>query len=266
MTCRSLYNFVLFLSFWLVFAAPTFATDRAVERIRKTNEIHCGVYVLGSLFSYSTEGKPQGFTVDLMNEISEKTGVSVKYTEISSFATIFEDLKTGHYDMICTPLLLLPATALKALPGNFLINDSINIYGDSAVDYSKITEIEQLNNNAYIFVGMDNELGGIYAPKLFPQAKLNTLPLGTPPSNMFLEVFSRKANFVVLSHLAELAYSQENPGKLKRVTNHSLFDASVRLFYPEDSYVLRTNIEAVIDDLKRDGTLDRIIKKNGLDK
>ncbi|HOO51466.1 MAG TPA: hypothetical protein PLK94_09295 [Alphaproteobacteria bacterium] len=167
--------------------------------------------------------------------------------------------------MLCTPLLLLPSTSLKALPGDFLIEDAINIYGDASIDYSGVTNFEQLNDKKYTFVGMDNELGGIYAPQMFPEAKLNLLPLGTPPSNMFLDVFARKANFVVLSHLAELAYSQENPGKLKQVTERSLFKASVRLFYAEDSYILRTNIEAIVDDMRREGILDKIIAKNGLD-
>lgn len=241
------------------------AEDKALERIQKNREINCGVYVLGSIFSYSPEGKPQGFTADLFAEVSKRTDLKVHYTEISSFATLFEDLKTGHYDMVCAPVLLLPSMSMKALPGDFLLEDPINIYADSSKDFSSIKSLDGLNNETYTFVGMDGELGGIYVPQLFPKAKLSMLPMGVAPSNMFLELHSNKADFVVLSHVAELAYSQVSPGKLKQVTDQSLFKASVRLFYPEGSYALKANIDAIVEDMKRDGTLDKLIHKNGLD-
>lgn len=245
-------------------AAPVRAEDKALERIREKQEINCGVYVLGSIFSYDEKGQPQGFTTDLFREVGQRTGLKVRYTEISSFATLFEDLKTGHYDLVCSPVLLIPATSMKGLPGDFLMEDPINIYADGKADVSGITALDQLNDPKYTFVGMDGELGGLYVPQLFPRAKLNLLPLGTPPSNMFLEVHTGKANFVVLSRLAERAYAQENPGKLKQVTGTSLMKTSVRLFYPEGSAALKTNIDAIVEDLRRDGTLERLQIKHGL--
>lgn len=255
----------LFLLPLCFLSSTVLAQDKALERIQKNQEINCGVYVLGSIFSYAPDGKPQGFTADLFDEVSKRTGLKIRYTEISSFATLFEDLNTGHYDMVCAPVLLLPSMTMKALPGDFLMEDPINIYSDSSKDFSSIKNLEELNKDQYVFVGMDGELGGIYVPKLFPKAKLTMLPMGTPPSNMFLEVFSKKANFVVLSHLAERAYAQANPGKLKQVTNQALFVSSIRLFYPKDSYALKANIDAIVDDMRWDGTLEKLFHKNGLD-
>lgn len=259
-------GFILFILAFLTFATPAMAKDAALERIRKNQEINCGVYVLGSIFSYNKEGLPSGFTADMMNEISLRTGLKVKYTEISSFATIFEDLNVGHYDMICAPLLLIPATMMKALPGRFIMEDPINIYADSTADFSGIKSLDQLNDEKYTFVGMDGELGGLYAPKLYPKAKLNLLPLGTPPSNMMMEVHTKKANFLILSRLAYSAYNKANPGKLKQVTDKSIVGASVRLFFPEASTTLKSNIDVLIEDMTRDGTLDRLLDQNGLKK
>lgn len=252
------------LLFLILFCDSSFAEDKALERIQKNQEINCGVYVLGSIFSYSPDGKPQGFSADFMQEVSMRTGLKVKYTEISSFATLFEDLKIGHYDMVCSPLLFFPATAMKAIPGVFLAQDPINIYADYSADLTNITSLNQLNDEKYSFVGMDGELGGIYVPKLFPKAKLNLLPLGTSAANMPMEVHTKKANFIIFTNLAFEAYNQANPNKLKRVTSESLAVASARLFFPEGSDTLRANFDAITDDMRRDGTLEKLLKKNGL--
>lgn len=240
------------------------ADDAAFQRIGKNQEINCGVYVLGSIFSYNPDGNPQGFTTDLFSEISDRTGLKVRYTELSSFATMFEDLKAGRYDMICSPLLLIPGTTMKAIPGSFITEDPINIYADASADLSGIKSLDQLNDAKYTFIGMDGELGGIYVPKTFPKARLNLLPLGTPPSNMFMEVHAKKANFVILSRMAANAYENANPGKLKQVTKDAMRPSSVRLFFPEGSETLRANMDVLIDEMRRDGTLERLLKKNGL--
>ncbi len=79
---------------FLIFMAAVFlslnahAEDKTLARINKTQEINCGVYTLGSIFSYDPAGKPQGFTVDLMSEIAARTGLKIKYSEISSFGTL----------------------------------------------------------------------------------------------------------------------------------------------------------------------------------
>ncbi|MEK7801529.1 MAG: transporter substrate-binding domain-containing protein [Pseudomonadota bacterium] len=259
-----MFKILLSLLFIVLFCNASFAEDKALERIQKNQEINCGVYVLGSVFSYSPDGKPQGFTADLFNEVSLRTGLKIKYSEISSFATLFEDLKTGHFDMVCAPVLLIPATAMKGIPGTFISEDPINIYGDAKADYSDITSIDQLNNEKYTFVGMDGELGGLYVPKLFPKAKLNLLALGTPVSNMLMEVHTQKANFLIFSKLAFKAYNAQNPGKIKQVTHSSIQHSSIRLFFPEGSETLSANMDAIIEDMKRDGTLDKLLKKNGL--
>lgn len=240
------------------------AEDRALERIQKNNEINCAVYVLGTVFSYDQSGNPQGFTVDLMNEISKRTGKKIKYTEITSFGTLRQDLDMGKMDMICSPVLLIPATVFGFLPGKLLTMDQINIYADGAVDVSGIKTLSELNNEKYTFIGMDGELGGLYVPRLFPKAKLNLLPQGAMPTQMFMDLHTKKANFVVLSKLAELAYLKDNPGKLKRVTNESLLRPSVRLFYPAESHQLKANIDAILDELDAEGVLSQLLIKYNL--
>ncbi|MEJ0063448.1 MAG: transporter substrate-binding domain-containing protein [Alphaproteobacteria bacterium] len=254
------------LALALILAMPfsAHAEDKAFERINKNQEINCGVYVLGTIFSYDASGQPQGFTVDLFKEVSERTGLKVRYTEISSFATLLQDLNGGKYDMTCAPLLLLPSTAMKYLPGYFIGSDEINIYADGEKDISGIKTLADLNDPKYTFVGMDGELGGIYVPKMFPKAKLNLLAMGLSVSNMFLELRGKKADFVVLSRIAANAYLKDNPGQLKKAGDGSILKVSVRVFYPPESYKLKANIDAIIDEIQRDGTMDKLLKKHGL--
>ncbi|HAX91866.1 MAG TPA: hypothetical protein DCY07_06640 [Rhodospirillaceae bacterium] len=240
------------------------AQDKAMERIVKNGEINCGVYALGSIFSYDTSGKPKGFTVDLMNEISMRTGLKVKYTEISSFATLGLDMNSAKFDMICAPVLFFPPTSMKFLPSLYLGKDEINIYADASLDITKIKTVEDLNDPKHIFVGMDGELGGLYAPKMFPKAKLSMLPLGTPPAQMFMDLQTKKAHFMMLTRLAANAFLRENPGKLKMVLETAIVKPSVRLFYPVDSNALKANMDAILEEMQHDGTLDKLLKKHDL--
>jgi ABC-type amino acid transport substrate-binding protein len=239
------------------------AQDAALERIQKNNEINCAVYVLGTIFSYDKAGKPQGFTVDLMNEISKRTGMNVRYTEISSFATIKQDLDSGKMDMVCSPVLLIPATVFKFLPGKMLAQDPVNIYTDGGANISDIKSFSQLNDPKYTFVGMDGELGGMYVPRLFPKAKLTVLSQGSLPAQMFMELHTKKANFVILSNMAAQAYLKENPGKLKQVTKDHFIDTSIRFLYPAESHHLKASIDAVLDEVESEGILDQLLTKHG---
>lgn len=242
----------------------TAAADKVMDRVHDKQELNCGVYELGSIFSHDTAGKPQGFTVDLMSEVSARTGLKIKYSEISSFGTLRQDMEGGKYDMICAPVLLLPATAFKYLPGIRIMTDPVNIYADSSADLTGIKTLKDLNDVRYAFVGMDGELGGIYAPKLFPKAKLNLLSMGSMPSQMFMELHTKKANFIVLTRLAAAAYLKDHPGKIKQVTTESILNSSVHQFFPNDAYGLKANIDAIIEDMQQDGTMDRLLTKNGI--
>lgn len=264
MITRFLNAFWMIAFLAVVGAGSAMAEDMAFKRIQKKQEINCGVYVLGSIFSYGTDGEPEGLTVDLFNEISQRTNLKVRYTEISTFATLWEDLKAGRFDMVCSPLLAFPSSMMQGLPGAFISEDPVNIYADANADLSSITSLDQLNDPKYTFVGMDGELGGIFVPVRFPKATLKMLPIGTPFTNMFLELHTGKVDFVILSTLAEKAYSKANPGKIKKVTDASLTDASVRFFFAEDSFNLMTNMNVIVEDMKRDGTLDSLLKKHNL--
>ncbi len=81
---------------------------------------------------------------------------------------------------------------------------------------------------------------------------------------MFLELHGKKANFVILSRLAANAYLKDNPGKLKQVTTESIARPSIRLFYPNEAYGLKANIDAILDELQRDGTMERLLKAQNL--
>lgn len=258
-----MFRIIVFIAL-LILPLTAQADDKVMARIAAKGEINCGVYTLGSIFSFDPAGKPQGFTVDLMTDIAARAGIHVKYTEVSSFATLQEDMNGGKFDMICAPILLIPATAMKYLPSIYITADPINIYADATTDLSAIKKLSDMNDPKYTFVGMDNELGGIYVPKLFPKAKLNLLAMGSMVPQMFMEVHTKKANFVVLSRLAANAYQQQNPGKLKQVTNESLLYPSIRLLYPKDSPALKANIDAFIEELQNDGTMDKLLQKHGL--
>jgi ABC-type amino acid transport substrate-binding protein len=254
-------KFFLFIAFFLLSFSAS-AADYTLDKIIQKQEIRCGVYVLGSVFSYDKKGIPQGFTVDLMNEISDRTGLIVRYAEISSFATLAQDLDAGKIDMVCSPLLLLPATGMRLLPGRKISDDEINVYADGSADVSQIRTLSDLNDSRFVFAGMDGELGGLYAPKLFPKAKLRFLAPGASSAQLLKELHTKKAHFIVLSRLAAKAYLKNNPGKLQKVTQDSIVKPSLRLFYPSRSLQLKANIDAIIEDIQDSGLMKKLLIKH----
>ncbi|MGE0109732.1 MAG: substrate-binding periplasmic protein [Bdellovibrionales bacterium] len=245
-------------------SSSAMAADKAFERILKNGEINCANYVLGTIFSYDETGKPKGFTVDLMNEVALRTGLKVKYNEIASFATLQMDIEAGKYDMVCTPVLFFPPTFMKFLPSQSITHDEIKIYAAKNFDITHIKNLEDFNNPKYRFVGMDGELGGLYVPRFFPKAKLVMLPLGTSPGQMILELETKKADFILLSRMAGNAVLKENPGKIKMVSDLNMGTPSVRLFYPLQSYQLKANIDAILEEIINEGVMDKLLVKHNL--
>jgi ABC-type amino acid transport substrate-binding protein len=255
---------IAFLLLVLVYPFTAQGSDKALERIVANGEMNCGVYVLGTIFSYDKDGKPKGFTVDLMREVGARLDVKIKYTEISSFATLRQDMDTGKFDMVCAPTLFFFSTAMKFLPSKYIAQDQINVYADGQKDISALKDVQDLNDPRYIFVGMDGELGGLYVPTQFPKAKLTMLPQGSSPGQMFLELQTKKADFLLLTRVAAQAFLKENPGKIKLVGKISDLRPSLRLFYPADSYQLKANVDAALDELEHDGRLAALLKKHDL--
>lgn len=249
----------------LLLSTNAMAEDKAFDRIVKNKEINCGVYVLGSIFSYDVKGKPTGFTVDLMDEISFRTNLKVKYTEISSFATVEQDMKTAKFDMMCAPVLLFPPTSMRFLPSPYITKDEINIYAAGSHVLSELKDASELNDPKYTFIGMDGELGGMYAPKYFPKAKLKMLPLGVPHAQMIMEVEAKKADFVLLTHIAAQAVLKDNPNKIKKIATMPSAQPSVHLFYPLNGHNLKANIDAILEQLMKDGTMKKLLKKHNLE-
>jgi ABC-type amino acid transport substrate-binding protein len=256
------YFSIALVIFFICHASTAQAVDHAYERLLKTGELNCGTYVFNGLFTYAPKtNTPEGFIPDVMNEVAERLNIKIKWTELSSFALAFEELEQGRYDMLCGPFAVDGDLYKKTIYGPALTYDALYVYGDAKKDYSAITSLEQLNSPKYSFVGMDGEFGGRYVPKLFPKAKLVMLPQGAAPGQMMLELETGKVNFIVFTKIAFQAYESANPGKLKQVNTKPLVIMPIRNAFARDGFELRSLYSSVIEDMKHDGTLDRLLKK-----
>lgn len=65
-------------------------------------------------------------------------------------------------------------------------------------------------------------------------------------------------------HRVAKAYLKENPGKLKQVTTQSVARPSIHLFFPNEAYGLKANIDAITDELQQSGIIEKLLKKHGL--
>jgi polar amino acid transport system substrate-binding protein len=257
----------LFLALMMVLVAtPTIAAETStIDKVFSSRTLKCGTFVFNNLYEPGTDADhpAKGFFVDITNEIAARLKITPTFTEIGSFATGFEELKSGRYDMLCASLASHAANYDKMLFTSPLFYDPIFVYGAAKRDYSAIKSREDINDPKWRIAGMDGELGGIYGPLAFPKATMKMIGQNSAVGGIMTEMFTGKADMVMLTKAAEIAYESTNPDTLKPLISEPIAQYPIRFVFKPEDVRLKLAVDAVIEDMRYDGTLKRIIDKYG---
>lgn len=229
-----------------------------------TGKITCASFVFNNLFEFDgATGIPRGFFVDVMDEASKRLDLNADYKEIGSFATGFEELKSGRFDMLCASLGSFVSNYGKMLFSTALFYDPIYVYGDAKRDYSAIKSAQDLNKPVWRIAGMEGELGGVFGPIIFPKATLHVVNQTAGASALFLDMFTNKADVVLLTAAAAKAFEASQPGKIKRVTSLPVTAYPIRFVFKPDDMRLKITFDMVLEDMRADGTIKTLMAKYG---
>ena len=252
------------MRYLLLFVALMFSAHARAEHPLDTGKITCGSFVFNNLFESDVNtGERKGFFVDVMNAVALRLALKVNFQEIGSFATGFEELKSGRYDMLCASLASFPANYGKMLFSEALFYDPLYVYGDATRDYGAVTKVDDLNDPKWRLAAMDGELGGMFGPIVFPKITMQMASQTAGFSALFMDLFSHKADLVMLTKAAAVAYEASNPGKLKQIIAVPVANYPIRFVFKPDDARLRDVFNMVIEDMRADGSLAALLKKYG---
>lgn len=205
-------------------------------------------------------GKMSGIFVESLEKIGEKLGLSIEWVEEVGWGTIFDGLESGRHDMFGAGLWQNSTRAKRGYFSKPLLYNSIRVWIRS--NEKRVKTIDDINSPDVRLTVQDGAMDGIIAKADFPKAQVVSIPQLNPWSDNLLNTLSGKAD-VSFSELGPVnEFLKKNPGTLRELK----VGQPLRVF--ANSYAFKIGesefkamIDAAIDELVLDGSIDRIIQK-----
>ena len=213
----------------------------------------------------SSSGKLGGVFYDFVNELGNNLSLEVEWTEEINIGNLSAGFKSNRYDLVATPLWRNASRAKQVDFSIPLFYSSVAAYvrnGDTRFD----NNLSAINSPDVTIAAIDGELAGEIAKISYPLAKLDSKPQIVDYSQLLLEVASGKADITFYNELFGNRYMAKNSGKIQKVKT----EYPIRLFaetflLPNGEYEFSSTINAALNELLENGSLERAFLNNGLD-
>jgi ABC-type amino acid transport substrate-binding protein len=183
------------------------------DRIVKSGTIVCGYFPWPGFAEKNVNtGELSGIQIDAVNQAFATLDLKVEWKEVIIGAQV-EDLTNGKVDAVC-----LDAPFVMSA-GKF-VEYSNPFYGSKAVVYARtdeqrFTKLSDLNNETVRFSGIDGDFSMDLAQRLFPKAKMISMPGTTDPTQLFVNLTTRKADVLLTDPMSFQLFEKSNPNQLK---------------------------------------------------
>jgi ABC-type amino acid transport substrate-binding protein len=194
------------------FGSSAYAEDSAYDRVMAKGELVCGVFPWAPYKILDPNTKEwSGFGIEIYRKAFATLDIKVKFKELV-LGTQVQDLNNGNIDAICDD-------GPYTLSAGKFVEFSDPVYATPEYIYTRKGETRfkshaDLNNKNVIFTGIDGDVSNDLATRLFPNAKLQSMPGTTDVSQLFLNVATKKADVVVADPSAFSEYEKNNQGQL----------------------------------------------------
>jgi ABC-type amino acid transport substrate-binding protein len=242
-------------------AAPGRA-ETAFDRVMRTKTLRCGyVEYQPAVVRDPQTQQLSGFAVDIMKRLGENLGFKIDWVEEVNTATMIEGLRSGRYDMVCTPFW---PDGDRAKGADFSIGFYYSGMGAwvRADDHRFDADLVALNDPSMRLSVMDGTTLVEVARQNFPKAQTVTVPQGSPLTDLMLNVKTGKADVVILDNYLARDFEAANPGSIRQAGGGK----NVRT-YPNafilgpDERRLKSVIDVAMTELLNSGFVDEAITK-----
>jgi len=168
------------------------------------------------------DGSISGIMVDVMDEIANKSGLSVEWIEEVNWTNMMEGLKLGRYDAVCSSIWKNSKRAVNADFSMAIGYSPIDILvrGD---DYRFDNHILNINSKDIKISTIDGEMTEMIADDLFPNAGKFGLAYGGNISDALLNVKNGKADAIFVERKIANEFMKHNPDSLKNISYNKEF-------------------------------------------
>jgi polar amino acid transport system substrate-binding protein len=240
--------------------------NKAYHRIDKSNVIRCGAIISPPFYEYDAKTKEiKGLLREVMDTGFGMLGWKVTYTD-TNFGDQPVALQSGKVDAVCgdgpwsinmikyvdysMPLLYIP------------------MYAIVREEEARFATLKDLDDPSVTFAGLDGDSSIELAQKNFPKAKIVTMPAGTDPSSVFMNVVTKKADVIIWDPLMMEHFLKTNPKTLKILEQGKPITIyPVQFSISKDEPKLRETINNLVAYLHNSGQMETLMRKydpNGL--
>jgi ABC-type amino acid transport substrate-binding protein len=258
-TSRLFLSFAVvgFLSLW----GASAQAEPAINQVNKTNSLRCGYVQYNPALTRDFQTKEwKGFDYEIVKAVADRLELKVDYSVETGWATVVADLNARKFDMLCSAFWVHPNVGKYALFSRPAFFQPVFVV--ARADDKRFEKRPDLNDPKLKMVALDGDNPVNIAKADFPQAQRLLLPNMTDFSQVLVNVAGGKADFTIVDAVTFGNFDKNNPGKLRIVAPGNpvrVYPASY-VFSAED-VVLRDAVNAALDELILDGTLNRIFDK-----
>ncbi|MFN9109772.1 MAG: substrate-binding periplasmic protein, partial [Bacteroidota bacterium] len=226
----------------------------------KTIKVGYISYPPGFIVDPNTKEK-SGIFNDVLLEIAKRNGLTVDYKEEVTWATMIEVLKTDRVNLIANPVWATPERKENADFSKPVYFSPIGVFvraDDNRFDADRT----KINDPKIKIAAVDGEVNNFIGKSDFPKAELKPFPNNIDVAQLFLEIQTKKKDVTFAEPMFAYDYMQKNPGKLKNIGEKPPIRNYPNCYmYKNGETKVGDFLNAEIDKLIKDGTIDKIIAK-----
>lgn len=202
------------------------------------------------------KGQLVGFDIDLANKVSEKLGVNIEFQPIDWSMKEIE-LNSGNIDFIWNGYTVTAERKEKvAFSKSYLKNSQIIVVMDDSEVVSK-DDLEGKN------IAVQSESSALDAINKEPNfvASVNELIEFSTNNEAFMDLEAGRSEALVVDEVLARYYMKQKGQDSYKVLNENFGDEEYAIGLRKDDTELLKKINAVLDEMKSDGTYDEIYSK-----
>ncbi len=236
-------------------------------RIQRTKTLRCA-YISWTKSYFAKDpntGKFEGIGYDLAEATAKVLGIKIDWVEEVGVGTMYEGLKTGRYEAICTPIWIDPTVTANGLP---TVPAGLSpVYAYARADNTKFLEndpdaLAKINHKDVTLVDVDGSNGFEIHKNRYPNATLVSMPGTMSGAEIIQQVALKKADITQQNPAMVEDFMKANPGVLKRVTAGPLMAyPNAPFVFPMGEYDTKIWFDSAIETMKHIGTIDTIMQK-----
>lgn len=248
---------VIFIPF-MAYAETTY------DRVLRTGVIKCGYMLWPPYFDMDlTTKKFSGMNYEYVEALGRNLGLKIDWVMEVNLGDQVEALRTGKIDAICgSEGPVMPSTTKFLTYSIPMIYVPFYLYSRADDKRFEMDARTIINHDNIRISVIDGDVSGQAARVLFPQAKTVAIPqLGTP-TQMMMDVASKKADIVINEPLSMGEYSKYNPNILKKIDGNRpavIVPNTLSFLRSNDTLTFVNIMNQAIDNLKNSGEEDVIL-------